>query len=130
MNKRGAGFSLLEVIVAFAILALTLGALYQVLSSAARQAVLVQRYTAAVALAESRIAEAGSGRSLARSNETGVSGRHFHWRRTIQPYSTEDELAQAESALVRFRIVVEVRWEDDGTPRSVVLSTVRLRRST
>jgi general secretion pathway protein I len=126
--RRSSGFSLIEVVVAFSILALGLGALYRVLSTAARQAVLVQHYTEAMALAESKLGEASVG-AWPRALDEGTTDGQFRWEQTVQPYSSEDEAADPKPDLVRLRIKVEVRWEHDGAPRSLVLTTVRLRRA-
>lgn len=124
------GFSLIEVVAALAILALALGALYRLLSTAARQASLAQHYTAAVSIAETKLVEAGADAGLARGSDAGLTERRFHWLRSVQPYSSADERPDPQADLLRFRITVEVRWDHDGAPHSVVLTTVRLRRAT
>ena len=76
---RDRGFTLIEVLVAFAILAFTLAAAYGVFADASRAVASGERYGVALALAESRLAEvdaapadevwAGAGESL-----SGTSG--------------------------------------------------------
>jgi general secretion pathway protein I len=111
------GFSLLEVLVAFAVLAMVLGALYPIFSATAQQAVLAQDYTRAVSLAESKLADI---ELLAPGVQSGESDARFHWLRTVE------RLAQQDAPRAAYRIRVEVRWEHRRAPRSVSLSTIRL----
>jgi len=132
MNRRRPGtaacegFSLLEVVVAFAILALTLGVLYQIFSSAARQAVHAQDFARALALAESKLTDAGIVDVLARGIQSGKTDDHFRWQRTVEPLPLPDEASKGPVALVPYRITVEVRWDDQRAQRRVALTTVRL----
>ena len=54
------GFSLIEVVVALAIVALMLGAIYQVSNGAVRSTVRTDNYLRALAMAQSRLAEASA----------------------------------------------------------------------
>jgi len=132
MNRRPsrkagcAGFSLVEVVVAFAVAALALGVLYQIFSSAARQAILVQHYGRALAVADARLTEAGIAEQLASSAQAGETDDRFRWRRTVEPYLPGEELAPASAVLSPYRVTVEVRWSHDGGERAIALSTVRL----
>ena len=58
-SGRQAGFSLLEVLVAFAILALSLGVLLQIFSRAMSTTAVSGSYSRAAAMAEARLAEVG-----------------------------------------------------------------------
>ena len=128
MNKHGrgkagcAGFSLVEVVVAFAVLALALGVLYQIFSSTARQAILVQHYSRALAVADAKLTETGINDALA----GGETDDGFRWQRSVEAYAPGDELAAPPAGLRAYRITVEVRWSHDGGERTVALGTVRL----
>ena len=58
--RRQKGFSLIEVVVALAIVALMLGTIYQVSSGAVRSTVRTDNYLRALATAQSRLAEASA----------------------------------------------------------------------
>ena len=128
MNKHGrgkagcAGFSLVEVVVAFAVLALALGVLYQIFSSTARQALVVQHYSRALAVADAKLTETGINDALA----GGETDDGFRWQRSVEAYAPGDELAAPPAGLRAYRITVEVRWSHDGGERTVALGTVRL----
>lgn len=124
--KNCAGFSLLEVVVAFAILALTLGALYQIFASAARRAVLVQEYSHAVLLAESKLTEVGAADVIGTGTDAGEFDEQYRWWQRVEPYTPQDGAAARSSALIPYRVMVEVRWGQNEGQRSIALTTVRL----
>jgi general secretion pathway protein I len=117
------GFTLIEMMVAFVVLALSLGALLPLLGGAARQASVVHDYALAVTLADSLVAAAGEGDELRAGVQAGREGE-LRWSRSIEP---EPEASDAVDARwIPYRISVEVRWGPDGASRAVALATLRL----
>lgn len=121
-TRCDAGFSLLEVVVAFAILALALGALYPVFSSAARRATLVAEHDGAVLLADSKLAEIDA---ATLRTEAGTYDGRYRWRRRVEPYVLPDARADP-SPLIPYQITLEVRWGPEERARSIALTTLRL----
>lgn len=121
-----AGFSLLEVVVAFAILALALGTLYQIFSSTARRAVLVQEYSHAVLLADSRLTQIGTVDVMKTGIDAGEFDEQYRWRQRVEPYPLPEGATDRPSPLVPYRVTVEVQWGQDEGQRSIALTTVRL----
>ena len=119
------GFTLLEVLVAFAILALSLGVLMQVFGTGLRAAVVAEEYTQAAMYAESILAAVGADEALAEGGEAGRINDIFSWRSTVEPYASED-LELEELRVDAYRVAVEVSWEESGRVRSVVLETLRV----
>jgi general secretion pathway protein I len=129
---REAGFTILEVLVAFVLLAVTLGALLQVFSTGLRDAQLADEYARAVLMAQSRLA----GFTAAEAPQEGtVSGRDdpFAWTLTAAAYDErqEDPEAQAQGEYnlrVRLlRVESKVSWRAaDGRDRNVRLVTLVL----
>ena len=103
------GFTLLEVLVAFAILALALAAIYEALStSAARAAALADRVPA-LSLAESLLAEYSVRPEFKEAVLSGDDGP-YHWTVTQTPQgATKDN----SSRVLLNDVSVTVRW---GTP--------------
>ena len=121
------GFSLLEVLVAFAILALSLGVLMQLFSGGVRNTLVSDGYSRAVELAESTLALAGTEIPL----ETGSHGgeeKGLSWQLDIQPWLPEELLAPPEN-IEAFHVSVRVTWSDSDRDRSVTLDTLRLARA-
>jgi general secretion pathway protein I len=79
------GFSLIEVVVALAIVALMLGAIYQVSNGAVRSTVRTDNYLRALAMAQSRLAEASAMPVLKVGTVLGSSDG-VAWSRSIKPY--------------------------------------------
>lgn len=80
------GFSLIEVVVALAIVALMLGAVYQVSSGAVRSTVRTDNYLRALAMAQSRLAEASAMPVLKVGTVLGSSDG-VAWSRSVQLFA-------------------------------------------
>jgi general secretion pathway protein I len=133
-RRRESGFSLLEVLVAFVILALVGTALFQLFGGALNNVSVADDYTRGVLLAESRLA-AASVESLPYrdASDQGVTeDGKYSWSTRIEPYvgpgSTADQERIGQLGAVRlWRISVTVSWAGTlGNQRSLSLATVRL----
>jgi general secretion pathway protein I len=136
-----AGFTLVEVIVALAILALSLSVLLGTISNTAWRSAQAEKLTRAGSLAQSLLARAGTEMSIREGETTGEFPGGFRWRLIAQRYDDsvariERRLAGAQSGLewnggerwpvAAYTVSVEVFWEDGFHERSVVLTTLRL----
>jgi general secretion pathway protein I len=124
-SRASRGFSLLEVLVAFTILAMLLGALFQVFSSGLHAARSGDRYTRATVIAQSQLAALGVENSLEEGVRSGTSDDDYHWRVTVSAYS-DDQIPLSKRALRPLTVSVEVFWEEAGTPRTLSLTSMRL----
>ena len=134
-STRARGFSLIEVLAAFVILALVGTVLFRLFGASLNNAGAAEEYSRAAALAESRLAFAAAATDapLHESSDQGTSddGR-YAWATTVAPYvaqdSTADQTRMGDMASVRlWRIDVVVSWPGtQGSQRSVALSTLRL----
>lgn len=128
MKRASAGFSLLEVLVAFVILALTLSVIMRIFSGGLRNVVLADDYSRAVLLAESRIAELGV--QPVEGEARGEFDQQFRWHSTVRPWLDDASGAGAGSQPLAVRLMeieVRVAWgEEGGKAREVGLSTLQL----
>ena len=123
--RRQSGFSLLEVLVAFSILALALGVLLQTFSTGVRGVTQSGLYSKAMLLAESKFARAGRDEALFEGEYNGEYEDFFRWRVALAPYETE-ELDSRKLGLDPFTLRVEVEWDEgERTPR-IALTGLRL----
>lgn len=121
------GFSLLEVLVAFSILALSMGVLMQIFSSGIRNTLASASYSRAADLAESTLALAGTEYPLEPSVHSGQD-RQFQWSLEIAPYLPEDLLAPPQH-LALYHVAARISWGEAGESRSLVLDSLRLTRA-
>ncbi len=119
------GFSLLEVLVAFTILAMLLGALFQVFSAGLRAARAGDQYTRATVIAQSRLATLGVEQPLREGISTGSSDGPYHWRITVSPY-LDDQMLVVDRVLQPLTVHVEVFWEEGDSAHSVSLRSILL----
>ncbi|HYN79168.1 MAG TPA: prepilin-type N-terminal cleavage/methylation domain-containing protein [Lamprocystis sp. (in: g-proteobacteria)] len=129
--KAQSGFSLLEVLVAFAILALSLGVLMQIFSRGMLTTLAAAQYSRAASLAEARLAAVGSAIPLEAGATSGKPENGFAWELSI----VQTELADAAPGLALstqappvtpYRVTVTILWQDGARARHLTLSTLRL----
>jgi general secretion pathway protein I len=128
-----AGFSLLEVLVAFVIVALVATALFRLFGGALQNAAAADDWSRALLVAESRLALAAHAQPLREGSDQGAEfdGR-IRWRSSVAPYetpNTSDDLARVsgQSPNRLFRVSVDVRFpSDSGKERVLSLSTLKL----
>jgi general secretion pathway protein I len=113
------GFSLLELLVAFAIMAMSLGLLYRTAGGSVRSVVDVERHEYAVALAESLLASYDV-IPAAGVNNAGESAS-LSWQVRSQPYPTS---VDGPNVPPLHLVNVRVSWEGESQPRQIELVTV------
>jgi general secretion pathway protein I len=106
-HRRQRGFTLIEVVVAFAILALSLGALYESFGGAQRHSATAGKREWAALRAESLLAEFRGSGGLLPVRTGSDAGTDFEWRVTAKPYPAE---LSEHSAWVTETVTVEVSW--------------------
>lgn len=115
---RSAGFSLLEVVVALAIMSIALAVLYRALGGGVRTVGDLSAYSRAVALGESVLQM----RDAVPAEGWNESGRWetFRWSVASAPYETT-----AGFGIALHRVQVEVAWADGLRERSFSLVSLR-----
>ncbi len=127
------GFSLLEVLAAFVILALVATALFRLFSASLNNVSAAEEWSRALLVAESQLEVAAATQPLKALDERGVdeTGK-VRWTAKVAPYTVPDvdqELDRASDALSMrlFRVTVEVAFDGaDGRERTFSLATMRL----
>ncbi len=118
-----AGFTLLEVLIAFAVLSMTLIAAYQLLGTGLRGSERAERVNFALLAAESKLAEIGGSVPLRAGRSGGALGGGYRWRAEVR--RRREPSAAPESALpvATYEVSVTVSW---GAAGAVTLDTLRL----
>ena len=127
VNKQQ-GFSLLEILVAFSILALSLGILLKIFSAGVNTAIVAEDYTAAVQIAESLMAKTGVETPMQANQASGVENEKYHWLVEVSPFEFNPENVDPTAlTAVLFKVKVTVSWGDDNVnDRQIELTTLKL----
>ncbi|MFK8043208.1 prepilin-type N-terminal cleavage/methylation domain-containing protein [Congregibacter sp.] len=120
-GRQQQGFSLLEMVVAVAILGLALGALYQSVGGATRNVRADQRYAYAVELGRSLIAD-NSVVPVEGLQKNGETSGGFVWQVAASPVVRPRGSALGGGRLQR--IDVRVSWPDGTRQREINLHSV------
>ena len=134
MRSRGRqrGYTLIEVLVAFVILALSLTVLLRIFATGVRSVAVSADYAQAVLIAETRLASAGVDHPLTPGRHSGTELEKFRWTQTVseyRPFAPAAPSARGGPAYAGYRVAVRVEWRNGTGSRSVDLATVRLARA-
>ena len=126
-KSKDQGFTLLEVIIAFIIMALIMGATFNTFSIGLRQAALTDHYAGALVRAESHMALLGSAEPLDVGVKTGRFDGFYAWRTQITPVVMDDAEAPEDASHQLVAVVLTVFWGDGRDTRQVTLRSLRLK---
>ena len=123
--QRARGFTLLELMVAFAIAGLALAALTQAALGGLHATQAAAHTQEALSLAQSRLAAASL--DPRPGEQSGEDGAGFAWHVLIRPQAVGNADAAAPGPRpILYDIVVDISWTTDGGSRRVTLDTLRL----
>ena len=125
--KREAGFTLIEVVVAFALLGLILAASFEIFTTGMARAADLDDYSAAIDVAQSKLAVVGAYGKIQEGDTRGESedGR-YAWTLIVRRYDeSPDPNAPQASTVVMYRADVQVTWRGvDTRAHALGLSTL------
>jgi general secretion pathway protein I len=120
------GYTLIEVLVAMTILAMSLTVLFRIFSTGLQNVDVSADYARAVIVAESQLVAAGLDAELRQGQTEGSIDERFYWLRTVENYALSERSGDQEMPLSAFLVTVAVEWEHRGRTRRVSLNSVRL----
>lgn len=130
--RRAAGFSLLEVLVAFVILSLVATAVFRLFSGALGNAGAAEEYSRAILVAQSALDQAAIAPLREGTSSGSTDDGRVQWTVQVTPYEVPGanpdlELASATLPIRMFRLVSTVRFPSStGTDRTIALATLRI----
>ncbi|WP_432471307.1 type IV pilus modification PilV family protein [Amphritea sp. HPY] len=135
-GRRARGFSLLEVLVAFVVLSLSLGIILQIFSLSSRITRTSEVYQQALLVAESKMAELLSEPFIEPGRDDGSYDDRDHdgvmldmqWQTEVSDYEFPDDPPVDNQSLQPYLIEVSVSWGDGAKAQNITLSTIRLER--
>jgi general secretion pathway protein I len=123
------GFTLIEVVVAFALLALVFAVAFEIFSGGLARAGSLDERSRALEVARSRQAVAGVEEPLKEGQAQGDSADPlFHWTTTVTPYEvTHDTSPPVMAAYALYHVETRVDWRGaDQKEHSISLATLQL----
>lgn len=121
--KKHKGFSLLEILVAFSIMSISLGILLQIFSSGVNTAMVAEEYTVATQIAESLMAKNGIEEPLTIGEMSGIEAEKYHWRVSVKDYG--NPVFENDAGLMMVQVLV--KWgNEQSNNRAVELNTVKI----
>jgi len=129
VNRQQRGFSLIEILVAFMILAMSLTVIFRIFSGGLRNVALSEDYARAVLVAESQLSAIGVSEPLERGVTSGVWDARFRWERVVEQYQPWEQDKALLAPLLAYTVTVKVDWAHAGRTRQIKLSSVRLKKA-
>ena len=130
MMQRHNGFSLLEILVAFAIMAVALTIILRIFSSGVSNAIHSEDYTIATQIAESLMARTGVESPLQIGSSNGIEADKYRWQIQVSPFnqvSVNSAQTGLNTSTELWAVEVRVSWGDEGqTTREIALNNYRL----
>ena len=127
--SREVGFTLIEVVVAFTLLALIFATGFEIFSSGMSRAVELGEYSQALAIAQSQLAAAGVEEQPKEGERRGESDdRRFRWSTSIAVSNEgQDPAKPMQGQYMLYRVETRIDWRTDaGRDRNLTLATLML----
>ena len=126
---QSSGFTLLEVLIAVAILGTAIVVLLLQFSVALRAGSITQNVTVAVLHAREKIEELKMERELSESSQSGTFSDCYEWETQVIPYRhetiPEDEQIYENLKVETYQLSSVVKWKDGERTKQVLLTTLR-----
>jgi len=125
-DRRIQGYTLIEILVAMTILAMSLTVLFRIFSTGLLNVDVSADYARAVIVAETQLAAAGLDAELRQGQTEGAVDERFYWLRTVENYTLAGQSGNQELPIAAFLVTVAVEWEHRGHTRQVSLNSIQL----
>lgn len=126
-GTRQRGFTLIEIVVAFAILSIGLGIAMQIAAGAMRNARQAATRTDAALYAQSLLDTAGVGERLEEGTSNGEFGDKFRWTLRAEPFELESEtpVEPGMAPVQLYRLELVVSWDVGDKEQQASFVTLR-----
>ncbi|PVV05951.1 MAG: hypothetical protein B6D77_17170 [gamma proteobacterium symbiont of Ctena orbiculata] len=123
---KSSGMSLIEVLVAFVILSMTMSVILRINATTLRNHEVTTDYLKAVQIAQSRLDQMAVDKRNSILNEQGTEQGRFRWRYLRQPYAGWVAEKQLAVPLLPVEETISIAWEAPGGEREVKFSRIGL----
>ena len=125
-DHRQRGYSLIEVLVAFTILAMALTVLLKIFSAGLRNVDAASEYAQAVSIAEAELAIPGILEPMQPGITQGEEDGGYSWVRDVSEFRPLNRPDYVDTPVLPYLISVEVTWSAGRGERTVRLDTIRI----
>ena len=127
-RRSSSGFTLLEVMLAFVIFALSFATVLEIMAGSMRSVRRASDDTQVALFAQSIMEQVGIEIPLEEGGFSGVGMDRFEWQLDIYPYDSGDDYTQelAElSGVELYQVALDIDWETGRRERTTHFSTIR-----
>ena len=117
MLRHARGFTLLEILVAFVVLAMVGGALLQLFQGGLRNIDSSAHVSHAALLAKSKLTELSASSGLSPGLRSGRFDDTYSWQLELSPYTLENGAPLPQSSLTALHAELQITWEPRGSYR-------------
>jgi general secretion pathway protein I len=128
-SPRAHGFTLVEILVALAVLGVVGGALLQLFHGSLRNVALAADYSRAALLARSKLAELEARELFVAGEEQGRFDDHYHWYLRTADYAEAEDAPPPPGPLLPMAVSLAVGWQDGDMERWYTVQTLFLVRA-
>jgi len=130
-RRRSRGFTLVEILVALAVLGVVGGALLQLFHGSLRNVALSADYSRAALLARAKLAELEAREVFVAGEEQGRFDDHYYWYLRTADYAETEEASPTPTPgpLAPVAASLSVGWHDGDTERWYTVQTLLLARA-
>jgi general secretion pathway protein I len=126
--KTEKGFTLLEIMIALAILGIALTVILQQFSTGLKTVRVTRDYTNALILAREKLEEFCLVKKLSEKEESGEFEDGYRWRVVIAPYKEEEKKESSTEFLLlsMYTVTSMVSWDAGEREKKVELATLKI----
>ena len=120
------GFTLLEVLVAFVLLAMLLAGVLRVTGGSTRSSRIAADYAEAAIVADELVARTRLEASLEAGETSGEFNEKFQWRRRVSVYQESNRRFDANPKWLPYLVSIAIDWRSDGKQRGIEVTTLQI----
>lgn len=120
------GFTLLEVLIAFTLVAFVLTGAMQIYFGGLRSTTIAEQRVVASMLAQSKLAEMAAKQPILPAIESGLSDTGYRWKAEARKHWELATEAVEGNPVVLYQLEVTVEWGPIARPRNFKLATLRI----
>lgn len=126
--KNCRGFSLIEIMIAFVIMAISLTIVIRVFSTGLRTVVETENYNIAVQIAESLMARVGEDISLDAGRLEGEINEKYYWMISIDPMLIDYKhlmIDDTDSSIQLKKVKIQIGWLENKINSRITLDEIK-----